>query len=141
MKATPVSLPISQEICDKAVARFTELVTKYPDASKSCMVLTIHNQTKTMSMPVDATAIAMRFNNQTFGCIVAYNDSSVDEAARDFAQDLDSIALTCNRDGNIKFYPNWTLRNEDVKEIYGSNYERLQQVKAKWDPMNVFNKW
>lgn len=30
--------------------------------------------------------------------------------------------------------------DEISKDIFGENYERLQQIKAKYDPTNMFNK-
>jgi len=30
---------------------------------------------------------------------------------------------------------------DKVRKLFGSNYPRLQRIKAKYDPNMVFNKW
>jgi FAD/FMN-containing dehydrogenase len=38
-------------------------------------------------------------------------------------------------------YANYGLGDERTKDVFGENYERLAQLKAKYDPNLVFNKW
>jgi FAD/FMN-containing dehydrogenase len=41
----------------------------------------------------------------------------------------------------IPHYANYSLGAEDPRIVFGESYERLQQLKAKYDPSNVFHKW
>lgn len=38
-------------------------------------------------------------------------------------------------------YANYGLGDERVRDVFGANYERLSQLKAKYDPTLVFKKW
>jgi FAD/FMN-containing dehydrogenase len=40
-----------------------------------------------------------------------------------------------------KQYSNYGLGDERVRDVFGENYERLQKLKAKYDPDMVFHKW
>jgi FAD/FMN-containing dehydrogenase len=38
-------------------------------------------------------------------------------------------------------YANYGLGDERVRDVFGENYDRLAQLKASYDPHNVFHKW
>lgn len=103
----------------------------------------------------DATAAPHRDAILLAAVSTVWDDPTTDDAnltwARELFQDLYAETggvpvLNASTDGLPVNWPNldlvgppWNTSGVSVHELYhGANYPRLQQVKAKWDPLNVF---
>ena len=42
--------------------------------------------------------------------------------------------------GAVMIYGNYDQYEEKSRDVFGDNYERLQELKGRYDPGNVFNK-
>ncbi|KAJ7596373.1 hypothetical protein C8J56DRAFT_882129 [Mycena floridula] len=111
----------------------------------------IMNWKKVMSVPLDATAFQRR--GELVAAIIFMWDGISEEKtklAKDFSKKLSGIlhegssSLTpiserlgyANADGEA------TIRDDaKVALVFGSNYRRLQMIKKKYDPEQVFNRW
>ena len=53
------------------------------------------------------------------------------------------IFFCCKRLLSDKFYSyiNFANGDEDLEAVYGANLPRLQALKQKYDPTNVFDQW
>lgn len=102
-----------------------------------------------------ATAFPHRSAIMLVAVSTVWDDPTTDSAnlawAQDFFQDLYSATggvpvLNAQTDGCPPNWPNvdlvgppWNTSNDSAGVLYhGANYPRLQQIKAKWDPNNVF---
>ena len=41
----------------------------------------------------------------------------------------------------VRQYANFGLGDERVRDVFGEHYDRLSEIKAKYDPNLVFRKW
>lgn len=66
-------------------------------------------------------------------------DAQQKEAVRGWHRQLQAVL----KDGSATGYANYEgdAVNKGAEGQFGENYARLQQVKAKYDPNQVFNKW
>lgn len=85
----------------------------------------------------DATAFPHRGDGYSIHIFPGWVDPSADEAVMDWARGFgDAVAAHAN--GGV--YVNMLAEDEGTRiaAAYGDNFRRLAEVKAKWDPENVF---
>ena len=88
-------------------------------------------------VPSDATAYPARGAAYLMNMHGRWDDAADDAAGMGWARDLFS-ALTPHATGNV--YVNFMPDDEAdrIRGAYGANYDRLVQLKARWDPTNMF---
>lgn len=89
-------------------------------------------------VPVDATAYPHRDAAFIMNVHTRWEDSSQDEACVSWAREF-FLATAPYSTGGV--YVNFVSESDDgdrVQAAYGSNYDRLRQLKAQYDPDNVF---
>ncbi|MEV0790870.1 FAD-binding protein [Kribbella sp. NPDC050459] len=88
----------------------------------------------------EATAIAHRGATMLLFYLTAWNDPAADDAhlawIREFYADVYAESGGVPAGGAYISYPD--IDQPRLELYFGSNLERLRQVKAKWDPRNVF---
>jgi FAD/FMN-containing dehydrogenase len=88
---------------------------------------------------VDPSATAFPHRDAAFSIHVfpGWIDAQADDEVMGWARGLSDTVATYANDG---VYVNMLADDEvaRVRHAYGANFERLQTVKAKWDPENVF---
>ncbi|KAI6358504.1 hypothetical protein MCOR31_009845 [Pyricularia oryzae] len=103
---------------------------------------------KALSWPASvgrgATAVhdELRFNS--FGRAVVipwYKDAALDGQALDFASQVRDIWSGPAGGKRNPAYINFAHGDEDLAAIYGSSLPRLQELKKRYDPNNVFGQW
>ncbi|SAK58079.1 putative oxidoreductase [Caballeronia hypogeia] len=92
---------------------------------------------QTNRVPVDATAYANRESEYTINIHGRWSAAADDETCTKWARDL-FAAMTPHALGSV--YVNFMTGEEGdrVKAAYGPNYERLAEVKRRYDPENLF---
>ena len=140
--------PIDVDTWLNLVDDFGDFMTKYGDAvGPSKIVMEIRSYAKSSSLPVSAMAFALR-RPAAMAALEAQYDSSVDDAV--MRQDVITIAdkvRDANRknglypDGTAIFNANIATGSEKIADMFGENLPKLRELKKKYDPKFVFNKW
>ncbi len=90
-------------------------------------------------VPTDATAFAMRSAPYLLAIESNWDDPAADEANMAWARGVYDDMRPFSTGGAYLNFPGFGEEGETmVRESYAGNYARLQQIKAKYDPENVF---
>ena len=94
----------------------------------------------TAAVPAEATALGDRSMPWMYSLDGIWTEPAEDEANMGWVRDAWERARTYSHEGRV--YLNFPGLGEDgealVRQSYGRNYRRLGQIKARYDPGNVF---
>lgn len=127
---------------------YDAFMTKYGDAvAPSKIVMEIRSYTKSSSVSVSAMAFALR-RSAIMAALEAQYDASVsDTEMREEVKKITDKARDIIRkkglypEGTATFNANIATGNEKVADMFGENLPKLRELKKKYDPKFVFNKW
>ncbi|KAJ5636882.1 uncharacterized protein N7484_010195 [Penicillium longicatenatum] len=129
---------------------FEDLMAKIQsdsDLIKSAIILEFMDMRKICETPLSATALASRNSTQNGIICLRWTDQTKDQEHRAWARQIQAKwkaeldAKTKGRQAEVPQYINYAEPGDSaVSNIYGENLERLQTVKATYDPKNVFHK-
>ncbi|RUP52459.1 FAD binding domain protein [Jimgerdemannia flammicorona] len=107
-----------------------------PGASKSVILVLLVPTAAIEARPKDSTAFAFRDPLIDVAVMSVWNDPKDDAKISEWARSLQKIFM---KDGNPnRMYYNHSDGSEDSAKEVGSNYERLRELKAKYDSHDVF---
>ncbi|CAG7936334.1 unnamed protein product [Penicillium nalgiovense] len=128
---------------------FMAKIQSEPDLKASAIILEFTDMRKICEVPLTATALASRNHTQNGIIYLRWTDPSKDLEHRTWAREvqskwkveLDARAIDQGVDSSVPQYINYAEPGDSlVSNIYGENLQRLQEVKEKYDPKNVFHK-
>lgn len=134
------------DILEELVKDFCAFMEKFGDAvSPSKLIAEIRSHAVTSSVPIASMAFAGR-RPRIFSAIEGQHDSSVSNAL--IHQEVKAMSDKANASIRKK-YPTTSLvfnanigsGKEKLIEMFGENLPRMREVKQKYDPNFVFNKW
>lgn len=122
------------ELNEQRIEIFSHVFSSAPFPVE-CFLIPFHGAVT--RVPVAATAFPLRRSGITFDVSAGWNPPDGQRAAKDWIEAL-KTKLPVDEDGN---YVNVMEREGEnsVRHAYGANYARLQQVKAVYDPHNLFS--
>jgi len=124
-----------KELTDEAIAAHVGHGPNAPTVSSTMHLYPINGACHRVD--ADATAFGHRDANFSMVIIAASNDPSQDEANTKWVRDYsDAIAPYSEIGGYVNFMDDDD--DERVRANYGGNYDRLTDIKRKYDPDNVF---
>lgn len=87
---------------------------------------------------VEDTAFPAREANYVLGIWTGWEDPNEDDIIIDWARDLHDKMTPFAAEG---VYSNYLSHDDDhlIKKAFGINYERLKEIKNKYDPLNFFS--
>jgi hypothetical protein len=142
-RMTPAVIPPSyEEHCSGFFTKFDErrieiFGTRVFERIVSVECFLVHLHGAVTRVPGAATAFPLRRAGITFDVSARWNPPDGRRAASEWIEAL-KTKLRVDEDGN---YVNVMERDgeDSVRRAYGANYVRLQQIKAVYDPQNLFS--
>jgi FAD/FMN-containing dehydrogenase len=125
-----------KELTDEAIAAHAEHGPKAPTVSSTMHLYPIDGAPHRIAS--DATAFGHRDANWSMVIVSGWEDPAEDDANIQWVRDYsDAIAPHSQAGG----YVNFMSEDDDDRATlnYGANYERLVEIKGKYDPENVFH--
>jgi FAD/FMN-containing dehydrogenase len=124
-----------EELSDGAIAEVLDAIGSLP--SPECEVFIAHVGGKMSRVAADATAYPVRSSHFIMNVHTRWREASDDNACIQWARDLFDAAAP-HATGSV--YVNFMPDDEEgrVSNAYGANHARLAQIKAKYDPGNMF---
>ncbi len=122
------------ELDDKRIGTFADSFHN-PPVALDCFFIPLNGAVT--RVPLSATAFPLRRDGIVFDMAAYWNPPAAQPAAKEWVEAL-KAKMPLDKDGN---YVNIMEREgeDGVRHAYGSNYARLQQIKARYDPHNLFS--
>ncbi|KAL8724791.1 MAG: hypothetical protein Q9166_007748 [cf. Caloplaca sp. 2 TL-2023] len=162
--------PLSPDFVRSLIGELQELHSRVRGSPRTILLFEFFKPDAWCQVPEEATAFASRGRQQNLMIGPLWNKAEDDMICRDWARTLAGMAkselervkdkagrpqwmerigeygnydgelllLTCNQMSGSSIAPLGLL--SDARGIYGHNYERLRELKDKYDAANVFNK-
>ena len=125
-----------KELSDEAIAAHVLHGPNAPTVSSTMHLYPIDGACHRIAS--DATAFGHRDANWSMVILSAWEDPADDQANIKWVRDYSAAIAPHSQEGG---YVNFMGEDDDnrVRANYGANYDRLVEVKRKYDPTNVFH--
>ncbi|KAJ4376088.1 hypothetical protein N0V83_001369 [Neocucurbitaria cava] len=159
LKGSSFELPIRPDFVMSILEAYTKFTDEVADAAGTQIMFELLDPTKIIEVPNSDMAFANRGRHFNAAIVPLWWDKANDAVCRQWSRDVallfkaelerDGAATGGSGDGWIgkrgehgatMVYGNYDQYEERSKDVFGANYERLQELKAKYDPTNLFNK-
>ncbi|KAE8355133.1 hypothetical protein BDV28DRAFT_155637 [Aspergillus coremiiformis] len=145
LNGTNIPLPLDTDFMRDVYNQFDQVMKDYRRVGNSVLVFELLPYTHIIEVPLDATACANRGRYYNVGSVFCWQDPDMDHKMQTEQQAIitriDQFGSRGQDEHHVVAYANYAGHNTDVKDIFGENLERLQQLKKIYDPNNVFRKW
>ncbi|TGQ31250.1 FAD-binding oxidoreductase [Mesorhizobium sp. M00.F.Ca.ET.216.01.1.1] len=123
------------ELSDSAVAVVTEAISRLP--GPECEIFIGHVGGVAGHVAADATAFPQRSSHYVMNVHARWREPAIDQACIDWARGLYEAARPyAAGTAYVNFMPEDEV--DRVEAAYGGNYQRLLEIKLRYDPLNLF---
>ncbi|CAN9123568.1 unnamed protein product [Alternaria alternata] len=159
IKGAGFELPVRGDFVVSVMEAYAKFTDETPDAMGSQIMWELVDPAKLVAVTNSDTAFANRGRHFNVAVAPLWWDEKNDPKCRQWSRDVallfkkelqrSGAETSDNKDGWIgkrgshgatMVYGNYDQYEEKSRDVFGNNYERLQELKAKYDPQNMFNK-
>ncbi|KAI7372242.1 hypothetical protein KC336_g20700 [Hortaea werneckii] len=157
MKGAAYVMPIREEFFMDMFEKYEQFNAECDDAGASVVAWELYDPCKVVEY--DTGCFANRGLHLNGLIMPMWSKADNDQLCRQWARDMSNRfkreievhglppskgieggASVRGNKGAVLLYGNYDQYDEISKDIFGQHYERLQEIKAKYDPSNMFNK-
>ncbi|KAI9855702.1 MAG: hypothetical protein M1813_009664 [Trichoglossum hirsutum] len=147
-KGSSFTMPLSPAFVQSVLDHFTAFISRVPEANETLVFFDCVDPSKILTVPLSATAFANRGNYMNSAVMPRWNSPELDHECREYAREWGRLfqaekkrkEATVAGEAGVGQYANYSEAFASATEIYGENYERLLELKKKFDPGNVFSR-
>ncbi|KAB2573651.1 FAD-linked oxidoreductase [Lasiodiplodia theobromae] len=143
IKGASYPRPLSVEKFTRTMDAFQAFIRAVPAASRSLVNFENMNPDKICERGVDEMAMPHRSGRLQCAVMCVWESEEDDAVVRQWGREIAAIISEPGEadEGKENFeYVNYDGMGSGPEKVYGPNYKRLTQLKAKYDPTNVFKK-
>lgn len=137
--------PFDVEIMEKLIQEFDDFHNKHGDAlAPSRIIIEMRSYKVSGAIPASATALAAREKTVSVTMEAQYDSSQVSHTVmrEEIKKMIGPVKEAVKKQGSGKFTnANLGSGTEKTQNMFGHNYARLREIKRKYDPDFIFNKW
>lgn len=123
---------VSEELCDRMIAN----AEKNPSPHSAILLFPLDGALN--ELPVEHSAVGNRDTRAVLNIAGGWDDAAEDEKQQQWVKDTyDDLKRFSSGGTYVNFLPE-DDSEERTRQAYGDNYQRLLDVKRKWDPHNLF---
>ena len=147
--------PINVEIVAAAIEELLAAIKRHaPDFDHSMFIMDLRDYRKVASVPRSATAYVNRYHAPMLTADFRWDKPELDKTARDEAKNISNnikdklkafratAKLQVEGERDLEsFYGNIAGGDEQTASLYGENLPKLKELKRKYDPDCLWDKW
>ncbi|GAB1213012.1 hypothetical protein ATERTT37_002161 [Aspergillus terreus] len=147
LKGVFFQTPLDTAFLRSILEYLTAINDEHPELIPA-LLLEFYDMRKICDVPLSATAFANRSATQNGAVNMRWTDPAKDGVYRGIAREIQArfkaqyeVETAGQSTADVPQYINYAEPGDSVvNNIYGDNLGRLQEIKAKYDPTNVFHK-
>ncbi|KAF2034465.1 FAD-binding domain-containing protein [Setomelanomma holmii] len=136
-------LPLDSEFVLSLHAEFTAFVASHERMNESMMLFEAIPYKKIVEVPNEESAFSNWGDYYNVATMFKWLDPLLDTEIRTFSRNLlkkaSETAVDGSKDGGVGQYGNYATADVEANEIFGANVKRLEDLKHKYDPDNLFS--
>ncbi|UNI23948.1 hypothetical protein JDV02_009735 [Purpureocillium takamizusanense] len=134
-------MPLQDEFVKELVDDFVPFVQERNIGEGSGIIFEVFPHDKIREVKGDATAFPSRGNFYHVATMFSWDDAAMDKQVREYNRKIIGLFRQKGFQGMGGQYNNYDGEYLGPERAFGHNLPRLQELKKKYDPENVFCKW
>ncbi|UKZ75727.1 hypothetical protein TrVFT333_003419 [Trichoderma virens FT-333] len=144
-KGSAFTAPLPASLAKTLVQEYSQFIDEVPDAKKTIILMEYFSQRMVNKVAQTAMSFANRgfHYNILFGTrwTGAQNDAKCREWTRNMGRKVTNELLKTKNNDGVGEYGNYDgVSSSSAQDIFGINYERVLELKKRYDPKNIFAK-
>ncbi|RYP52203.1 hypothetical protein DL768_002594 [Monosporascus sp. mg162] len=141
--AASIQMPLQRSLFRKTFNKWQEFINSTEGTNQSALLYEIFSQEKTCEVPLTATATVMRSPKMNVSISTRWLTDEQDQVCLAYSRSMSNLLREegGGAEGNFEAYANYSYVESRPRRLFGANYNRLVELKGKYDPKNVFRSW
>jgi FAD/FMN-containing dehydrogenase len=142
------TLPLDIKLLEELYQDFDKIMKTYPHVNQSALIFELLPYNEVIKVPNNSTAFMNRGRYYNVASIFCWHAPEIDSKMKSLQQSMMQkigerlgIARSPHVGDGTGLYANFVGHDAGAKDLFGDNLPRLQELKMKYDPTNVFRKW